>query len=85
MVAKEPGAGNENASKFATIISIGTSLFIDLLVSLILGVAVKIALMYPSSSLVLEAVQPFFILLAFNGLLNNIHPVLSGMAIGSGW
>ncbi|KAK6154211.1 hypothetical protein DH2020_008459 [Rehmannia glutinosa] len=42
-------------------------------------------LIYTSSKIVLEAVSKLSILLAFTVLLNSVQPILSGVAVGSGW
>ncbi|KAF7129836.1 hypothetical protein RHSIM_Rhsim10G0170300 [Rhododendron simsii] len=45
----------------------------------------EIALIFSFSKTVLEAVNKLSVLLAFTVLLNSVQPVLSGVAIGSGW
>ncbi|KAJ4701399.1 Protein DETOXIFICATION [Melia azedarach] len=45
----------------------------------------KVALIFTSSADVLREVDKLSYLLAFTILLNNVQPVLSGVAIGSGW
>ncbi|PHT99938.1 hypothetical protein BC332_29726 [Capsicum chinense] len=40
---------------------------------------------YELSKPVLEAVHKLAILLAFTVLLNSVQPILSGVAVGSGW
>ncbi|XP_026391076.1 protein DETOXIFICATION 27-like isoform X2 [Papaver somniferum] len=57
-VANELGAGNGKAARFASIVSVTTSLII---------------------------VDKLALLLAIIILLNSVQPVLSGVAIGSGW
>ncbi|CAD5177237.1 unnamed protein product [Musa acuminata subsp. malaccensis] len=58
-VANELGAGNGKGARFATIVSVTTSLLV------------------PNHWL--------SILLAFTVLLNSVQPVISGVAVGSGW
>ncbi|KAJ6288272.1 hypothetical protein OIU76_024288 [Salix suchowensis] len=45
----------------------------------------KLTWIFTSSEPVLEAVNKLSILLAFTVLLNSVQPVLSGVAVGSGW
>ncbi|KAL5218169.1 hypothetical protein ABZP36_018853 [Zizania latifolia] len=85
-VANELGAGNGKGARFATIVSSVTSLVIGLFFwVLIVGLHDKFALIFTSSAVVLEAVDNLAVLLAFTILLNSIQPVLSGVAVGSGW
>ncbi|PUZ42464.1 hypothetical protein GQ55_9G584700 [Panicum hallii var. hallii] len=85
-VANELGAGNGRGARFATIVSSITSLVIGLFFwVLIMGLHNKFAIIFTSSSVVLDAVDHLSVLLAFTVLLNSIQPVLSGVAVGSGW
>ncbi|KAF3786483.1 DETOXIFICATION 27 protein [Nymphaea thermarum] len=85
-VSNELGAGNPRGAKFATIVSAATSTAIGLLFwLLILLLHNKIALAFTSSAIVLHAVSKLALLLAFTILLNSIQPILSGVAVGSGW
>nr|CAB3496842.1 unnamed protein product [Digitaria exilis] len=85
-VANELGAGNGKGARFATIVSSVTSLVIGLLFwVLIMGLHDKFAFIFTSSPVVLDAVDHLSVLLAFTILLNSIQPVLSGVAVGSGW
>ncbi|XP_039779585.1 protein DETOXIFICATION 27-like isoform X3 [Panicum virgatum] len=85
-VANELGAGNGAGARFATIVSSVTSLVIGLFFwVLIMGLHDKFAFIFTSSSVVLDAVDHLSVLLAFTVLLNSIQPVLSGVAVGSGW
>ncbi|XP_057470965.1 protein DETOXIFICATION 27-like [Actinidia eriantha] len=45
----------------------------------------QIALIFSSSKPVLEAVSKLSVPLAFTILLNSVQPILSGVAVGSGW
>nr|CAB3457309.1 unnamed protein product [Digitaria exilis] len=45
----------------------------------------KLAIIFSSSQTVIDAVDSISVLLALTILLNGIQPVLSGVAIGSGW
>lgn len=85
-VATELGAGNGKGAKFATIVSTTTSFAISLFVSLLaLIFHNKLATIFSSSEAVIDAVDNISVLLALAILLNGIQPVLSGVAIGSGW
>ncbi|KAK6135004.1 hypothetical protein DH2020_031231 [Rehmannia glutinosa] len=85
-VANELGAGNGKGAKFATIVSVTQSILIGLVFwVLIMFFHNEVALIYTSSKIVLEAVSKLSILLAFTVLLNSVQPILSGVAVGSGW
>ncbi|CAH9110586.1 unnamed protein product [Cuscuta europaea] len=85
-VANELGAGRGKGAKFAAVVSVVHSTIIGLIFwLLILIFDDKFALIFSSSKPVLEAVSQLSILLAFTVLLNSIQPVLSGVAVGSGW
>ncbi|XP_058096958.1 protein DETOXIFICATION 27-like [Magnolia sinica] len=85
-VANELGAGNGKAAKFATIVAVVTSSVIGVIFfALILGYHHMLALIFTSSDDVLKAVNKLSILLAFSILLNSVQPILSGVAVGSGW
>ncbi|KAI5669796.1 hypothetical protein M9H77_19649 [Catharanthus roseus] len=85
-VANELGAGNGKAAKFATIVSVTTSALIGLVFCLlILILHNQIGLIFSNSKPVLDAVNKLSILLAITILLNSVQPVLSGVAVGSGW
>lgn len=85
-VANELGAGNGKAAKFATAVSVVTSVLIGLVFwFLIMFSQDKLALIFTASKPVLEAVNQLSVLLAFTILLNSVQPILSGVAVGSGW
>lgn len=85
-VANELGAGNGKGAKFATIVAVTTSIVIGLFFwLLIIFFHNELALIFSSSEPVLKAVNKLSILLAFTVLLNSVQPVLSGVAVGSGW
>ncbi|KAI3966638.1 hypothetical protein MKW92_030381 [Papaver armeniacum] len=85
-VSNELGAGNGKAAKFASKVSAITSLLIGIFFStVILIFHEKLAIIFTSSDIVLQAVDNLALLLAFTILLNSIQPVLSGVAVGSGW
>ncbi|KAF8018504.1 hypothetical protein BT93_H3398 [Corymbia citriodora subsp. variegata] len=85
-VANELGAGNGKAAKFATAVSVVTSVVIGLIFWFVIMFSQeKLALIFTASEPVLEAVNKLSVLLAFTILLNSVQPILSGVAIGSGW
>ncbi|KAL0789094.1 hypothetical protein Bca101_005340 [Brassica carinata] len=85
-VANELGAGNGRGARFATIVSVTQSLIIGLFFWVIIMLFHnQIAWIFSSSEEVLMAVNKLSILLAFTVLLNSVQPVLSGVAVGSGW
>ncbi|KAJ0097783.1 hypothetical protein Patl1_28279 [Pistacia atlantica] len=85
-VANELGAGNGKGAKFATTVSVATSVVIGLLFWLLIMIFHnELALIFSSSVPVLQAVNKLSVLLAFTILLNSVQPVLSGVAVGSGW
>ncbi|KAK4781054.1 hypothetical protein SAY87_017160 [Trapa incisa] len=85
-VANELGAGNGRGARFATIVAVGTSVAIGIFFwLLILIFHDELALIFSSSEAVLQAVNRLSLLLAFTILLNSVQPVLSGVAVGSGW
>ncbi|KAM7518536.1 hypothetical protein LguiB_017498 [Lonicera macranthoides] len=85
-VANELGAGNGKAAKFAVKVSVVQSSIIGIFFcALILIFNNRLAMLFTSSTDVLHAVDKLSYLLAFTILLNSVQPVLSGVAIGSGW
>lgn len=85
-VANELGAGNAKGAKFATIISLLTSLFVGLLFcSMIIAFPDRLAMIFTSSTSLITMVNELAVLLAATVLLNCVQPVLSGVAVGSGW
>ncbi|KAI0498560.1 hypothetical protein KFK09_019448 [Dendrobium nobile] len=85
-VANELGAGNSKGAKFATIVAVITSSIIGIIFFiLIITFHNKIAYIFTISEVVIDAVDDLSFLLAFTILLNSIQPILSGVAVGSGW
>ncbi|KAG8087375.1 hypothetical protein GUJ93_ZPchr0010g9610 [Zizania palustris] len=85
-VANELGAGSGKGARFAIVVSVTTSVVIGLVFwCLIMAYNDVIALLFSSSTAVLDAVHHLSVLLAFTVLLNSVQPVLSGVAVGSGW
>ncbi|WZZ37431.1 hypothetical protein YC2023_020832 [Brassica napus] len=85
-VANELGAGNGKGARFATIVSVTQSLIIGLFFWVIIMLFHnQIAWIFSSSEAVLAAVNKLTVLLALTVFLNSVQPVLSGVAVGSGW
>ncbi|XP_057973466.1 protein DETOXIFICATION 27-like [Malania oleifera] len=85
-VANELGAGNGKAAKFATEMSVIHSTLIGLLFFAVITIFHdRLAFIFTTSTTVLHAVDDLAFLLALSILLNSIQPVLSGVAVGSGW
>ncbi|KAH7520483.1 hypothetical protein FEM48_Zijuj08G0148600 [Ziziphus jujuba var. spinosa] len=85
-VANELGAGNGKGAKFATVVSVTTSIIIGIFFwFLIMIFHNEIALIFSSSKPVLQEVNRLSVLLALTILLNSVQPILSGVAVGSGW
>ncbi|XP_030528414.1 protein DETOXIFICATION 27-like [Rhodamnia argentea] len=85
-VANELGAGNGRAAKFATVVSVVQSTMIGcFFCALIMVLHDKFAYIFASSADVLEEVDKLSYLLGITILLNGVQPVLSGVAVGSGW
>ncbi|KAL3735097.1 hypothetical protein ACJRO7_024270 [Eucalyptus globulus] len=85
-VANELGAGNGKAAKFATAVSVVQSTIIGFFFcALIMVLHDKFAYIFTSSADVLEEVDTLSYLLGVTILLNSVQPILSGVAVGSGW
>ncbi|XP_030497198.2 protein DETOXIFICATION 27 isoform X1 [Cannabis sativa] len=85
-VANELGAGNAKGAKFATMISVFTSICVGLGFCLIVVLLhEKLAMIFMSTLPVIKMVNELAIMLVFSILFNCIQPVLSGVAVGSGW
>lgn len=78
-VSNELGAGNAEGAKFATVVSVVNTVLVGFIFWLIImAFNEKLALIFTSSSSVIQMVNELAILLAFTILLNCIQPVLSG-------
>ncbi|CAI9089873.1 OLC1v1024524C3 [Oldenlandia corymbosa var. corymbosa] len=85
-VANELGAGNAKGAKFAAKVSLVQSTVLGVIFcAIILIFNVKLAHIFSSSLEIIMAVHKLSYLLAFTILLNSVQPILSGVAIGSGW
>uniref|UniRef100_J3N5P7 Protein DETOXIFICATION n=1 Tax=Oryza brachyantha TaxID=4533 RepID=J3N5P7_ORYBR len=85
-VANELGAGSARRAKFAIFNVVTISFCIGfVLFVLFLFFRGSLAYIFTESRAVADAVADLSPLLAFSILLNSVQPVLSGVAIGSGW
>ncbi|KAK2428063.1 protein DETOXIFICATION [Trifolium repens] len=85
-VANELGAGNGEAAKFASAVSVATSIIISVFFCLLIMIFHRqFGYLFTSSELVIEEVNKLSPLLGFTILLNSVQPILSGVAIGAGW
>ncbi|KAJ0051585.1 hypothetical protein Pint_02457 [Pistacia integerrima] len=85
-VSNELGAGHARVAKFSVVVVNATSIFISIVFSaIVLIFRVELSKLFTSDSEVIEAVSNLTPLLAISVFLNGIQPILSGVAIGSGW
>uniref|UniRef100_M0ZPW0 Multidrug resistance pump n=1 Tax=Solanum tuberosum TaxID=4113 RepID=M0ZPW0_SOLTU len=85
-VANELGAGNGNHAKFATKVALLNTLALGILFwSIVMVFPDKLSMIFTSSIPVIKMVGGFAFLLATTILCNCVQPVLSGVAVGSGW
>ncbi|KAF3445042.1 hypothetical protein FNV43_RR14735 [Rhamnella rubrinervis] len=85
-VSNELGAGHPRVAKFSVLVVNGTSILISIVFStIILIFRVGLSKLFTSDAEVIEAVSNLTPLLAISVFLNGIQPILSGVAIGSGW
>ncbi|KAL9315991.1 hypothetical protein ACSQ67_016992 [Phaseolus vulgaris] len=85
-VSNELGASHPRIAKFSVFVVSGTSILISVIFcSIILIFRVVLSKLFTSDSEVIEAVSHLTPLLAISVFLNGIQPILSGVAIGSGW
>ena len=85
-VSNELGGGHPRAAKFLLVVAVITSFFVGVLLSLILIIFRKqYPALFSSDSEVQALVVQLTPLLASCIVINNIQPVLSGVAIGAGW
>ncbi|KAF5732522.1 TT12-2 MATE transporter [Tripterygium wilfordii] len=85
-VSNELGAGRPRVAKFSVFVVTGTSILISIVFSaIILIFRVDLGKIFTSDEEVMAAVTSLSPLLAISVFLNGIQPILSGVAIGSGW
>ncbi|CAJ2646181.1 unnamed protein product [Trifolium pratense] len=85
-VSNELGAGHPRVTKLSVLVVNGNSMIISVVLSAIVMIfGVALSKLFTTDSVVLEAVTNLIPLLAISVLLNGIQPILSGVAVGSGW
>lgn len=85
-VSNELGAGHPRKAMFAVVVVVITSFVIGLILSLILIITRKgYPSLFSNSADVKKLVYELTPLLALCIVINNVQPVLSGVAIGAGW
>ncbi|KAF8043546.1 hypothetical protein BT93_A1764 [Corymbia citriodora subsp. variegata] len=85
-VSNELGAGHPSVAKFSVLVVTATSILISIVFSaIVLIFKVGLSKLFTSDTEVIEAVSAITPLLAISVFLNGIQPILSGVAIGSGW
>ncbi|XP_057460568.1 protein DETOXIFICATION 41-like [Actinidia eriantha] len=85
-VSNELGAEHPMVAKFSVLVVNGTSILISIFFSaIVLIFKVELSKLFTSDSEVIAAVSDLTPLLAISVFLNGIQPILSGVAIGSGW
>ncbi|GAB4842846.1 Protein DETOXIFICATION 41 [Ancistrocladus abbreviatus] len=85
-VSNELGAGHPMVAKFSVFVVNGTSIIISIIFStIVLIFRVGLSKLFSSDSEVIDAVSNLTPLLAISVFLNGVQPILSGVAIGSGW
>ncbi|KAJ3672393.1 hypothetical protein LUZ60_007114 [Juncus effusus] len=85
-IGNELGAAHPHVGRFAVIVVVTTSIIISIIISaLVLILKTPLSKLYTSSSIVIAVVSNLMPLLSISIFLNGIQPILSGVAIGSGW
>ncbi|KAL9357795.1 hypothetical protein Peur_051048 [Populus x canadensis] len=85
-VGNELGARHPKVAKLSVMVVNGTSIVISIIFSVIVLIfRVGLSKLFTTDYEVIEAVSDLTPLLAISVFLNGIQPILSGVAIGSGW
>ncbi|KAK1577851.1 hypothetical protein Q3G72_025403 [Acer saccharum] len=85
-VSNELGAGHPRTAKFSLLVAVLSSFIIGLVLSLVLIISRDhYPYLFSSDSEVIALVKELTPLLALCITINNIQPVLSGVAVGAGW
>ncbi|KAF3517311.1 hypothetical protein DY000_02061732 [Brassica cretica] len=85
-VSNELGAGNPRVAKLSVVVVNITTVLISLFLCVVVLVfRVGLSKAFTSDKEVIVAVSDLFPLLAVSIFFNGIQPILSGVAIGSGW
>ncbi|XVE92356.1 hypothetical protein REPUB_Repub01dG0090000 [Reevesia pubescens] len=85
-VSNELGAGHPRTAKFSLMVAVISSFLIGVIISLILIIfRDTYPYLFSNDSRVQDLVKDLTPLLALCIVIDNVQPVLSGMAIGAGW
>ncbi|XP_077243794.1 protein DETOXIFICATION 41-like [Tasmannia lanceolata] len=85
-VGNELGAGHPRVARFSVFVVVATSIAISVVFSIIVLIfRTPLSKAFTSTTEVIEAVSNLTPLLSISVFLNGIQPILSGVAIGSGW
>jgi len=85
-VSNELGASHPRTAKFSLLVAVITSTLIGLSMSLVLIIFRKqYPFLFSNDSAVREMVVELTPMLAICIVINNVQPVLSGVAVGAGW
>ncbi|KAI6697106.1 hypothetical protein NL676_017225 [Syzygium grande] len=85
-VGNELGAGHPRVAKFAVVVVNATSILLSIVfTAIVLIFRVGLSKLFTTDEEVIDAVSEITPLLAISVFLNGIQPILSGVAIGSGW
>lgn len=85
-VSNELGASHPRTAKFSLVVAVITSTLIGLLLSLVLIIFRKqYPFLFSNDSEVRYMVEDLTPMLALCIVINNVQPVLSGVAVGAGW
>lgn len=85
-MSNELGAGHPRSAKFSLVVAVISSISMSLVLSIILIAARnKYPSLFSTDSEVTALVNELTPMLALCIIINNIQPVLSGVAIGAGW
>ncbi|KAK7250606.1 hypothetical protein RIF29_33139 [Crotalaria pallida] len=85
-VSNELGACHPRTAKFSLVVAVITSFLIGLLLSVVLIIfRGKYPALFSNDSVVKKLVSDLTPMLALCIIINNVQPVLSGVAIGAGW
>ncbi|XP_030960943.1 protein DETOXIFICATION 29-like [Quercus lobata] len=85
-VSNELGASHPRTAKFSLVVAVVTSFLIGIIIAVILILARNVyPSLFSSDASVETVVRELTPVLAFCIIINNVQPVLSGVAIGAGW
>ncbi|KDP26653.1 hypothetical protein JCGZ_17811 [Jatropha curcas] len=85
-VSNELGAGHPRSARFSLVVAVVSSFLIGVFVSMALIISRnKYPELFSSDNEVKSLVKDLTPLLSLSIIINNVQPVLSGVAIGAGW